>query len=340
MKEAFFDTNTLRSGSVWDMTFSRDPQQTYIYYRERRDEKIASSCASTLEVADLLRRRRTSAGPVLRRPQPRHRFEGQPLRDRDLHRRARSAVPLQGCRAGDEGEQGVLWPGQSKVARTETVTLLATAKTLEARMKRFRAGTGRGDVCSVAVLMAQTKINPTDPQPTCNMCPATYIPVDELQAYTKKAIAEKLTDQQVRDIDIGKAHVGIGMVYRGKLDKPGARLGRRARSRQRGLPHHRRLGDAGARSRSSSTGSAVPRPADRRRVQRPGQQRRRHPQRRDASTQGRRRGRHSGGHRPLVHEDRRSHHLSDGSHRSRQGHAAADEAASKAYLQRPARPAR
>ncbi len=27
-------------------------------------------------------------------------------------------------------------------------------------------------------------------------------------------------DQQVRDVDIGKAHIGIGMVHRGKLDKP------------------------------------------------------------------------------------------------------------------------
>jgi mannose-6-phosphate isomerase-like protein (cupin superfamily) len=60
----------------------------------------------------------------------------------------------------------------------------------------------------------------TDPQPTCKMCPGTYIPVSELQAYTSKAIAEKLVDQQVRDIEIGKAHVGIGMVYRGKLDAP------------------------------------------------------------------------------------------------------------------------
>ena len=59
-----------------------------------------------------------------------------------------------------------------------------------------------------------------DPQPTCKMCPATYIQNDEIQAYAKKAIAEKLTDQQVRDIELGKAHVGIGMVYRGKLDKP------------------------------------------------------------------------------------------------------------------------
>ena len=70
------------------------------------------------------------------------------------------------------------------------------------------------------VLVAQTKINPTDPQPTCAMCPGYHIPLSELQAYTKKAIEEKLTDQQVRDIEIGKAHIGIGMVHRGKLDKP------------------------------------------------------------------------------------------------------------------------
>jgi mannose-6-phosphate isomerase-like protein (cupin superfamily) len=77
-----------------------------------------------------------------------------------------------------------------------------------------------GVVCSVAALVAQSKINPTDPQPTCAMCPGYYIPASELQAYTQKAIAEKLTDQQVRDVEIGKAHVGIGMVHRGKLDAP------------------------------------------------------------------------------------------------------------------------
>jgi hypothetical protein len=56
---------------------------------------------------------------------------------------------------------------------------------------------------AAAPLGAQGKINPTDPQPTCNMCPGTYIPLAELDAYTKKAVAEKLIDQQVRDIDIG-----------------------------------------------------------------------------------------------------------------------------------------
>jgi mannose-6-phosphate isomerase-like protein (cupin superfamily) len=59
-----------------------------------------------------------------------------------------------------------------------------------------------------------------DPQPTCRMCPATYIARDEIEAYVKKAIAEKLTDQQIRDVEIGKSHVGIGVVHRGKLTAP------------------------------------------------------------------------------------------------------------------------
>src|SRR5262247_3388804 len=79
-----------------------------------------------------------------------------------------------------------------------------------------------GAELAIASLVAPAKINPTDAQPTCNMCPGTYIPLSELQAYTKKAIDEKLLDQQVRDIEIGKAHIGIGMVHRGKLDKPAA----------------------------------------------------------------------------------------------------------------------
>ena len=86
-------------------------------------------------------------------------------------------------------------------------------------MKQLLLGLA-GAACAVVALVAQAKINPTDPQPTCNMCPGYYVPLSELQAYTKKALAENLLDQQVRDIEIGKAHIGIGMVHRGKLDKP------------------------------------------------------------------------------------------------------------------------
>ena len=87
-------------------------------------------------------------------------------------------------------------------------------------MKSFLIGVGV--TLAVSAVIGQGRINPTDPQPTCNMCPGTYIPLSELEAYTKKAIAERLTDQQVRDVELGKAHVGIGMVYRGKLDRPAA----------------------------------------------------------------------------------------------------------------------
>jgi len=70
-------------------------------------------------------------------------------------------------------------------------------------------------VCLAGSLLAQG-----DPQPTCRLCPATFIGSDEIQAYVKKAIAEKLTDQQVRDVEIGKSHVGIGVVHRGRLATP------------------------------------------------------------------------------------------------------------------------
>lgn len=57
-------------------------------------------------------------------------------------------------------------------------------------------------------------------QPTCNKCSASYINKSEIEAYWKRAIDNGLVDQQSRAVDIGKANIGIGVVYRGKLDKP------------------------------------------------------------------------------------------------------------------------
>lgn len=50
VKEAFIDPKTYRSGSVWDMAFSRDPDQTYIYQANGVDEKVNILLRSTLEV--------------------------------------------------------------------------------------------------------------------------------------------------------------------------------------------------------------------------------------------------------------------------------------------------
>jgi len=66
-------------------------------------------------------------------------------------------------------------------------------------------------VIAVFPLLAQ------EPKPTCNHCSATYIPKSELDAYTERAIAHKIVDQQVRSVDIGKSQIGIGMVTRCKL---------------------------------------------------------------------------------------------------------------------------
>jgi mannose-6-phosphate isomerase-like protein (cupin superfamily) len=60
-----------------------------------------------------------------------------------------------------------------------------------------------------------------DPQPTCQGCPASYIPNEELHAYLKRAMAERIIDQQVRAVDIGKSNVAIGLVHREKIAAPG-----------------------------------------------------------------------------------------------------------------------
>lgn len=57
-------------------------------------------------------------------------------------------------------------------------------------------------------------------QPTCHNCPATYIERSELDTYAKRAKDNGLTDQQVRSVDLGKSQLGLGIVYRGKLDQP------------------------------------------------------------------------------------------------------------------------
>src|SRR5688500_17939788 len=60
-----------------------------------------------------------------------------------------------------------------------------------------------------------------DPQPSCKMCPGTYIGNEELEQYLKRAKTEKIIDQQVRSVDIGKSNVAIGLVHRTTLTTPG-----------------------------------------------------------------------------------------------------------------------
>jgi mannose-6-phosphate isomerase-like protein (cupin superfamily) len=77
-----------------------------------------------------------------------------------------------------------------------------------------------GILGAFVVLSAQQR----EYSPTCKMCPGTYVPNSEIQAYVKRAIANQLTDQQIRQVDIGKANVGVAVVYRGKINNPNANV--------------------------------------------------------------------------------------------------------------------
>lgn len=46
------------------------------------------------------------------------------------------------------------------------------------------------------------------------MCPGTYVPNTEIQAYVKRAIANQLTGQQIRQVDVGKTNIAVEVVYR------------------------------------------------------------------------------------------------------------------------------
>jgi len=41
-----------------------------------------------------------------------------------------------------------------------------------------------------------------------------------MQAYLERALQNRLIDQQIRSVDIGKAGVAVGIVHRGKLTEP------------------------------------------------------------------------------------------------------------------------
>jgi mannose-6-phosphate isomerase-like protein (cupin superfamily) len=76
---------------------------------------------------------------------------------------------------------------------------------------------GRG----IAALLVAIPVFVAAQEPTCKMCQGTYIPATEVQAYVDRAVANNLIDQQIRQVDIGKSNLAVGVVHRGKLERPG-----------------------------------------------------------------------------------------------------------------------
>jgi mannose-6-phosphate isomerase-like protein (cupin superfamily) len=80
-----------------------------------------------------------------------------------------------------------------------------------------------GMLCALAavVVLTHPPLAAQETQPTCKNCPATYLGNAEIQAYLQRAIANKVIDQQMRSVDIGKSNVALGLVHRTRLTTPG-----------------------------------------------------------------------------------------------------------------------
>ena len=82
LKEVLIEKESLADGSVWDIVFSKDPQQKFIYRGRRPQPEDPHPRPRVARGADLVRRRRPSAGSVVR-----------PAQHRDRQRRATSTRP-------------------------------------------------------------------------------------------------------------------------------------------------------------------------------------------------------------------------------------------------------
>ena len=63
-------------------------------------------------------------------------------------------------------------------------------------------------------------VSAQDVEPSCELCPSTYVSSEELQRYIDVGRESGATDQQVRSLDIGKSNVQIAVAHRGALSAP------------------------------------------------------------------------------------------------------------------------
>ena len=106
VKEAFYARNTLGVGLGLGHRVLEGSRAALHLLADGQNEHVRIIVRETLEEITDVRRRRPPARPVLRRAQHRHRFEGQPLHDRNLRRQARAEVRLQGHRHGPARQPG------------------------------------------------------------------------------------------------------------------------------------------------------------------------------------------------------------------------------------------
>ena len=111
VKEGFVEKETLGAGSVWDIAFSRDSEQTYIYMADGTNHRVHIIERASLEVI-------TSFGDGGRQP---GQFYGTHNVDTDSEGNIYTTETFEGKRLQKfvykgvgpvkSPQQGVLWPG-------------------------------------------------------------------------------------------------------------------------------------------------------------------------------------------------------------------------------------
>ena len=79
-------------------------------------------------------------------------------------------------------------------------------------------------VVVVSTAFVVGRLSAQDVQPSCDMCPTTYVSAEEIQEYADLGRADGLVDQQVRSLDIGKSKVQVAVAHRGALEERRGRV--------------------------------------------------------------------------------------------------------------------
>ena len=91
-------------------------------------------------------------------------------------------------------------------------------------MRKISSGVGMVRLIVVVGMVAGAfllgRVSAQDVEPSCERCPATHVSAAELKRYVAVGRDDRVTDQQVRSIDIGKANIQIAIAHRGALDEP------------------------------------------------------------------------------------------------------------------------
>jgi len=112
VKEAFLARETLGSGSVWDLAFSRDPQQTFIYVADGTNERVYILRRDTLEVLTTIGDGGRQPGQFFGIHNIATDSQGNIYTTETYEGKRLQKFVYRGLRAVTRKEQGTPWPGR------------------------------------------------------------------------------------------------------------------------------------------------------------------------------------------------------------------------------------